>query len=420
MGRTALVAAAVMLTAVIVPAGTISPATAATAVPATGEPAATTATTTATATGGSAVDTPLQSAWQSVLAEPRIQHALIGAYAYDVTTGQTLASIHADWRLTPGSVTKLYSTAASLADWGNRFALVTRVTQAQAGGPVYLVGGGDVFPAPFTQASGNAGLQSMARAVAAKVHGASRVVGVSTLFNGWTAGPAWDVSEVGVMGDPSVSALTSDRDDVQVTVAPGAGTGSRPVVAVAPGDPAMAPPGFFRVENDAVTGQAGTPDTVFIRCLPGTGTIVISGSKPLGSHTAGTYLAIGNPSLFTAALFQYYLAQDGVKLTQPATTGTLPGGTHEVYAYRWPHSLSSYIRQQNSWSVNQMAEDLYRLLGVATHGTGSPQAAQAAISAYLAKAYLPQDRVQVDGSGLSVLDEMSASQLVELLSYVAY
>jgi hypothetical protein len=31
-------------------------------------------------------------------------------------TGRALASVHANWRLTPGSVTKLYATAASLAD----------------------------------------------------------------------------------------------------------------------------------------------------------------------------------------------------------------------------------------------------------------------------------------------------------------
>jgi D-alanyl-D-alanine carboxypeptidase len=98
------------------------------------------------------VTSPLQSAWQSVLAEPGIRHALIGGYAYDVTTRRTLAAVHPDWRLTPGSVTKLYATAASLADWKNRFSLVTRVAQARPGGPVYLVGGGSQFATEAKQA----------------------------------------------------------------------------------------------------------------------------------------------------------------------------------------------------------------------------------------------------------------------------
>ncbi|HEX4062222.1 MAG TPA: D-alanyl-D-alanine carboxypeptidase [Streptosporangiaceae bacterium] len=370
---------------------------------------------------GPTVSSSLQSAWQSVLAGRGIRHALIGAYAYDVTTGRTLASIHAGWRLTPGSLTKLYASAASLADWGNRFSLVTRVAQARPGGPVYLVGAGGMFSASLTKPGGNAELERVAKAVAARLrHGASQVVGVSTLFSGWTSGPAWDVSEVGPAGDPSVSALTSNHDEVVVRVGPGAHAGSKAVVSLDPGDPSLVPPGFFRVENRAVTGPPGARRTVYVRCLPGTNTIVISGVKPLGSQPGLNGLALGNPSLYTAALFQHYLARDGVRLRQPAATGSLPGGTHQVYAYRWPESLARYLLSQNGWSVNQMAEDLYRLLGVATGGTGSPRDAQAALAAYLARAHLPADRVQVDGSGLSALDEMSAAQLGGLLTYVAH
>jgi D-alanyl-D-alanine carboxypeptidase/D-alanyl-D-alanine-endopeptidase (penicillin-binding protein 4) len=364
----------------------------------------------------------LQSAWEAAVAGPRLRHALIGAEAYDVTTGRTLASIHGGWRLTPGSVNKLYASAASLADWGDRFSLVTRVDQVRAGGAVYLVGGGGLFGAAIgSPGSGNGGLEQLATAVAARVRGgAARVVGVSTLLRGWTSGPGWDVSEVGAGGDPAVSTLTSDGDDVVATVAAGSRGGTRPVVTLDAADRALVPPGFFRIEDQAVTGPAGGHGTLFARCVPGTGTIVISGVKPLGSQPVKEYLAIGDPALFTAALFQWYLARDGVRLARPATTGTLPAGARGVGSYRSPQSLGSYLYAQNGWSVNEMAENLYRMLGVATGGTGSPQDAQAAITAYLARAHLPQDRVQVDGSGLSVLDEMSAAQLAGLLGYVAH
>jgi serine-type D-Ala-D-Ala carboxypeptidase/endopeptidase (penicillin-binding protein 4) len=407
MSRTSLITAAALLAAGVTAAGAAPRAAAAAGPP-------------GSLAVASPLQSPLQSAWQSVLATPAIGHALIGGYAYDVTTGRTLASVHANWRLTPGSVTKLYATAASLADGPGKISITTRVAQARAGGPVYLVGGGDVLSARPGQPGGNAALEHLASAVAAKLgHRAARVVGVSTLFGGWTAGPGWDVSEVGVAGDPAVSALTSDRDAVQVVVTPGARPGSKLAVSVDPGNPGMAPPGFFRIENHAVTGAATAHGRLFVRCPPGTDTIVITGTRPLGAGPASQSLAIGNPSLFTAALFQYYLSQDGVRLSQPATTGTLPGGAHDIDSYRLPQSLATYLRLQNSWSINQKAEDLYRLTGVAQQSTGTPQAAQAAITAYLTRAHLPLDRVQVDGSGLSVLDEMSASQVVGLLSYVA-
>jgi PBP4 family serine-type D-alanyl-D-alanine carboxypeptidase len=407
--RTALIPAAALLAAGVTAAGSSPGASAAASRPVTAGLAA-----------GQAVSSPLQAAWQSVLAERQIRHALIGGYAYDVTTGKTLASVHPQWRLTPGSVTKLYATAASLADWGNRFKLVTQVAQASPGGPVYLVGAGSVFGASFSTPTGDTQLEAIAKAVAAKVHRASRVVGVSTLFGGWTAGPAWDISEVGGWGDPSVSALSSDRGNLEVSVTAGPSAGSKPSVTFDPKDPALVPPGFLRVRNDAVTGPAGAHGSLYVRCLPDTDTIVVSGTKPLGSKPSTAYVAIGNQALFTAALFQHYLAADGVRLAQPAGTGTLPGGTHQVYAYRSPLTLTKYITAQNSWSVNQMAESLYRLLGVARHGRGTPQNAAAAIRAYLAHAHLSDNRVQVDGSGLSILDEMSAAQVTGLLSYVAH
>ncbi len=374
--------------------------------------------------GTSRAISPLQSAWLSVLAERPIQHALIGAYAFDVTTGKTLAAIHPDWRLTPGSVTKLYATATALADWGSRFRLVTRVEQVRSGGPLYLVGDGDGLGdglyAPPGQPQGPDQLAQLAKSVARTVHRAAGVVGVSSLFTGWAAGPGWDISEVPSSGDPVVSALTADFDNVFVAVDPGAAAGRRPVVLLDPDDPDMLAPGFFKIKDEATTGARQSANTLYINAIIGTRTVVITGSIPVGGGRTWGDLSIGDPALFAADLFAAYLRQDGVRLTHPATTGRLPAHSREIASDTNRQDLSSYLREQNSWSINLMAEDLYRLDGVAYRGTGSPAAAQAAVNSYLTRAHLPQDLVQVDGSGLSVLDEMSARQLVQLLTYVAH
>jgi serine-type D-Ala-D-Ala carboxypeptidase/endopeptidase (penicillin-binding protein 4) len=386
-------------------------------------------TTTASATDGASatsatVSSPLQSAWLSVLAEHRIQHALIGAYAYDVTTGKVLAAIHPDWRLTPGSVTKLYASATALADQGSSFRLVTRVEQKRSGGPLYLVGDGDGLGdelyTPPGKPQGPDQLKQLARSVARTVRRAAGVVGVSSLFTGWSAGPGWDISEVPSSGDPVVSALTADADNVFVAVDPGAAVGSRPIVRLDADDRDLLAPGFFTIKDEATTGARRSANTLYINTIIGTRTVVITGSIPVGGSRTWGYLSIGEPALFAADLFAKYLKQDGVRLTAPASVGKLPARSREIASYIDPDDLSSYLREQNSWSINLMAEDLYRLDGVAYRGTGSPAASQAAVNAYLARAHLPKDRVQVDGSGLSVLDEMSARQLVQLLTYVAH
>jgi PBP4 family serine-type D-alanyl-D-alanine carboxypeptidase len=403
-------------------AGVTVSALAALTVTAAGPPVAAGASASAAASGGPV--TPLQSAWLSVLARPQIQHALIGAYAYDVTTGKPLAAIHSNWRLTPGSVTKLYATATALADWGSRFSLVTRVEQARPGGPLYLVGDGDGLGDPLYSPPGQPEapnqLRQLARSVARTVHRAAGVVGVSSLFTGWQAGPGWDVSEVPSSGDPLVSALTADFDSVFVAVNPGAKTGRHPTVRLDATDPEWLAPGFFKIEDQATTGPRGSANTLYINSVIGTRTVVITGTIPVGGGRTWGYLSIDDPALFAADLFAKYLKQDGVRLTAPAKTGRLPAHSSEIAAKKDAQNLKAYLTEQNSWSINEMAENLYRLDGVAYRGTGSPAAAQAAVNHYLIRAHLPLDRVQVDGSGLSVLDEMSARQLVQLLTYVAH
>ena len=385
-------------------------------------------TTGASATGASAARpgpiSPLESAWLSALAEKPIQHALIGAYAYDVTTGKTLAAIHPDWLLTPGSVNKLYASATALADIGSRFRLVTRVEQAHGGGPLYLVGDGDGLGDPLYSPQGQPEapnlLRQLAGSVARKVHSAAGVVGVSSLFTGWQAGPGWDVSEVASGGDPLVSALTADFDSVFVAVSPAAAAGRRPVVRLDATDPKWLAPGYFKIEDEATTGPRGSASTLYVNSAIGTRTVVITGSIPVGGSRYWGYLSIDDPALFAADLFARYLEQDGVRLTAPGKTGRLPAHSSEVAARQDPQNLKAYLTVQNSWSINEMAENLYRLDGVAYRGTGSPAAAQAAVNAYLAKAHLSQHRVQVDGSGLSALDEISTRQVVQLLTYVAH
>jgi D-alanyl-D-alanine carboxypeptidase/D-alanyl-D-alanine-endopeptidase (penicillin-binding protein 4) len=388
---------------------------------------------TAMTTGASAARTsaagpgpisPLQSAWLSALAEKPIQHAMIGAYAYDVTTGKTLAAIHPDWLLTPGSVNKLYASATALADIGSRFRLVTRVEQARSGGPLYLVGDGDGLGDPLYSPPGQPEapnqLRQLAESVARKVHSAAGVVGVSSLFTGWQAGPGWDVSEVPSSGDPLVSALSADFDSVFVAVNPAAAAGRRPVVRLDATDPEWLVPGYFKIEDEATTGPRGSASTLYINSVIGTRTVVITGSIPVGSSRNWGYLSIDDPALFAADLFARYLKQDGVRLTAPDKTGRLPAHSSEVAAKQDPQNLNAYLTEQNSWSINEMAENLYRLDGVAYRGSGSPAASQAAVNAYLAKAHLSRHRVQVDGSGLSVLDEVSARQVVQLLAYAAH
>lgn len=400
--RTAAAAAAALALA----AGVMSGATAAgSAGPVTTPPASTPRTS-------------LQAAWQDALAAaPQMRSAAVSAYAYDLTTGRPLAAIHPDWRLTPASVNKLFTSAAALNALGPNFRYTTTVrTGARTGGAIYLVGGGD----PWLEADGGRTLEAMARAVAAKVRSATRVIGVSTAFGPTAPGTAWPIGNLPYAYAAPISALTSGRDEVHIVVSPGATAGDPARVAVNPYNPSARPPtNLLSVADRAVTGPAGAPDSVGVRAAPGTNAFTVTGVIPLGAPALDDYLTLARPVLVTAATFEAILQADGVRFGAAATTGALPVATRTLLVHR-SKPLAKYLQVQNTFSVNSMAESLFRYLGVARSGVGTAATAQAAMTSFLQKNAIATDSVHLDGSGLSPDDEASAADVVALLAYSAH
>lgn len=372
----------------------------------------------ATAPPATTPATALQAAWdQALAASAQMTHAAVSAYAYDVTTGRPLAAVHPDWRLTPASVNKLFPSVAALATLGPAFRYTTTVAADPGpGGAIYLVGGGD----PWLEADGGRTLEAMAKIVAAKVHSASRVVGVSTAYGPTAYGTGWPIGDLPFSYAAPISALTSGRDEVHIVVTPGAAAGDPPHVAVNPYNPSAQPPAdLVQVVDHATTGAVGSADTIGVSAPPGTNDFTVKGVIPLGAPALDDYLTLAHPVLLTAATFQSILAADGVRFAAPAATGSLPPQSRTLLVHR-SKPLAKYLQIQNTYSVNSMAESLFRYLGVARFGTGTAAAAETALAEFLHGQGIAQDSVHVDGSGLSPEDEASAADVVALLTYAAH
>ena len=363
--------------------------------------------------------TQLQAAWNGIVQQSDLSHATVSAYAYDVTTHQVLAAIHPNERLTPASVMKLFASATAMADLGASFRYVTKVESGPgssqgATGAIYLVGGGD----PWLEADGALTLEQMAKQAAAKIRSASRVIGVGTLFGGSHTGTGWTWNDLPWNYTPNISGLTVERDQLNLLVEPGS-PGGPPHVVVNPLNPSINPPlTFLHIDNMAKTAAAGGADTLSVSRSPGTNDIRITGQLPQGGQ-ANTFLSIHDPALLGATLFQQLLARDGVHFQAPAVAGSLPSSGLRTVVSHASQPLSQYLQIQNTYSINVMAEDLLRTLGLRSGGNGSAQSGVAAVDRFLARAHVSVSGVQVDGSGLSPLDEVSASNVVQLLSYSA-
>ena len=361
--------------------------------------------------------TALQAAWQAAIASRSVtRSAHISAYAYDLTSHQVLAAINPQSRQIPASVMKMFTTAAALQELGPGFSYETRVeasplSVAGQDGPLYLVGGGNAW----LEAQGNQGLEQLAAQVAKKVRRATRVVGVGTLFPGPGSGPGWSAGELAADYGTGAQALEAELSSVEVFVQAGARPG-QPVTASLHFTGRIALPGYFKLRVTARTVASASPAPNVTR-LMGSETIVVSGTM-----RAGTSLAVDispeDPAHFAAALFQAALQRQGVRFTAPATSGGLPGGQDLVASLPSP-PLRLLLPLQNRYSINQMADNLFRAVGLKMEGSGSAAAAQQAMDAFLAQAGLGGLPQQYDGSGLSPLDLESAQDVVSLLSYAA-
>ena len=123
-----------------------------------------------------------------------------------------------------------------------------------------------------------------------------------------------------------------------------------------------------------------------------------------------------NPALSAAQLFRKALVGAGVQVTGIAELGTADDQAVPLASVDSP-TLASIVRWMDRVSDNFTAEMLLKELGAVQAGKGTTAAGVGVVTGLLAQAGVPMGGVRlVDGSGLSLLDRMTASALVSLLS----
>jgi len=122
-----------------------------------------------------------------------------------------------------------------------------------------------------------------------------------------------------------------------------------------------------------------------------------------------------NPALSAAQKFTKLLARAGVHVTRAATLGAADDAGVDLASVESP-TLAAMVHFMDKVSDNFTAEMLTKELGAVQAGAGTTAAGIGVVRAQLADAGVPLDGVtMVDGSGLSLIDRMTASTLVALL-----
>lgn len=365
-------------------------------------------------------DTGLKGAIDTILTDSRLDGGAASVVVADAATGDTLYQRDRGDRLMPASNTKLPTSAAAMAILGPDYrfrtdALSTGTRQGSVlRGDLYLRGSGD----PTTLA---ADYDALAAGVAAsgikRVTG--RLVADDTRFDSRRLGRSWAADDESSYYSAQTSALTVapdtdyDAGSVIVSVAPGTRPGAAPKPALTP------PTDYVDLDIRATTVPAGRPNTLNIEREHGSNTISITGDVPLGASTTKEWVTVWEPTGYAAAVFADALAAHGVRVTggptrlgRPTPAGAEPLATHTSMP------LKELVRPFMKLSNNMHAEALTKTIGYETagRGNGTWSAGLAGISDYLKKEGLDTAALrQVDGSGLSRMNNIPAAEFVKLL-----
>jgi D-alanyl-D-alanine carboxypeptidase/D-alanyl-D-alanine-endopeptidase (penicillin-binding protein 4) len=355
-----------------------------------------------------------------------------GVLIADRDTGEILYEHNADRYFTPASNAKLFTTALALATLGPEYRFRTTLegtgpldARGTLQGDLVLVGRGDpnlsnrVFPVgehPETQGPPE---QVLDRLVEAAVAGGLRqvagdVVADDSFFTPERYPPGWTVDDLTAGYGAAVSALVVADNTLEVEVVPANSVGAPVGFAVRPWAD------FYRFHSYATTAPAGTSNSLQLHREPGSRDVALTGTLALNAPPVKLELGVDQPAEFAAALLRRLLQERGVVIYggtrarhafEPA-----PPASVVLAAYTSP-PLAQAVAYLNKVSQNLHAECLLRTVARERTGEGSREKGLEQLQRFLAAAGIATGVHLVDGSGLSVYDQVTPRAVVQLLRY---
>ena len=372
----------------------------------------------------------------ALLDAPPLNRHLWGIAIADAS-GRPIFSRNADRLFIPASNTKLLVTSAAAVllppDWTARTSLYATgpVANGVLQGHLVLYGRGDptmarrCFSVDTTlsgvcQADPFAPLRDLARRLAARgiTAIAGDVVGDGSWFEPTIVHPAWETGDLAWWYAAPVSGLGFTDNSLEVTS-----------TATTPGAPAtitMWPDlGNAVIENRTRTVAEGGPSTFDIVRGGVSGHFVAIGDVPVTGKSRTSYIAVEDPSMYTALALRQALAENGIAVLG-GTRSTVDSmlfrearGTAPLAEVQ-SRPLRDWIFPILNTSQNWYAEMLLKELGRTQAGEGSWDAGIEVVRRFLIDS-VGVDSTEVsqsDGSGLSSQNLVAPAAFLRILSYM--
>jgi D-alanyl-D-alanine carboxypeptidase/D-alanyl-D-alanine-endopeptidase (penicillin-binding protein 4) len=365
----------------------------------------------------------LQRDLKGLFRAPEFSNAIWGVLVRSLDRDQTLYSQNAGTLLMPASNMKLVtmSAAAEKLGWDYRFQTrlmsTAPIENGVLKGDLIVIGSGD----PSIGARGESTRAFEVWADALKAQGISaidgRIIGDDNALDdeGLGQGWAWDYLSAGY-ATPS-GALEFNEGLVQIVIRPGAAAGDPVTFDLRPAGCGLT------VDSHLVTGPKESGVDFDVRRLPGSLVLHLIGSVPAGRPEVIRTASVDNPTAFFAGVLKTVLAGRGIAVKGEAVDiDDLPqapdtSGARVLYTHSSP-PLAEIGKVMLKVSQNLYADTLLKVVGRA----GGEEQGSAASGRKIVQQVLqgwgiaPDQYVQVDGSGLSRYNYLTAEVVTGVLT----
>jgi D-alanyl-D-alanine carboxypeptidase/D-alanyl-D-alanine-endopeptidase (penicillin-binding protein 4) len=372
-----------------------------------------------------------------VLGSSGLRDATWGAMVVSLDSGDTLFALAPDSALAPASNLKLLTTAAALSVLGPEFRFRTylltdgSVSDGVVDGDLVLYGTGDPgISDRFYRRKEDVFHSLIDQLEEAGIHTVTGdLVGDASFFEGPLRPPGWDPRDLNDHFTGAVSALSFNENVVSYRVVARA-PGEAPEVTTVP-----AHSGMEMVNNALMVAQPARPRLAILREDP-LDPVRVEGRMVAGTREVWREMTVSVPARFAAVSFEAVLEDRGitlhgrVRVVDDAQESILGGSevsapahgrrSARVLARHVSQPLTEYLDVINRESNNLFAELVFRSLGRSVTGEGSSQAGERAVRATLSAIGVDLTGLtQIDGSGLSSGNRVSASTFVSVLERMA-
>lgn len=366
---------------------------------------------------------PLSDQLDPILDDNNYKRVMKGAMVYSLDRDKILYERNAQSLLTPGSSTKLLTSATALAKLGPDYRFQTNIYKTgkiHGGvlhGDVVIKGHGDPTLAPDRSLRVLDGPTMEQMAEDLKKLGIRRIQGDiivdATAFAEEVYGTGWPWDNESHANHPQITALSVNRGTVGIDYSPGKKPGEPVQLTLKPKND------HVKIENKAVTGKKDADNTLKIQRVRGTNTIRITGSLPVNADSNQTRITVEKPHVFAGHILRDKLSAKGISFHPHSTIqpSKKPVDAELLETYK-SQPLSDIVSYLNHHNDNFYAEMILKTIGLEVQEKGTFGDGIDVIHNYLEEVGIASRFDMMDGSGFTRYNQISAEQFVSLLAEV--